>query len=445
MLGIFQRRQAPAGAPVPSDGRGPQAPPGGTASRWPRPIASFASADFRWLFLSSLLGTTGNWMENVVRNIVVYDLTDSALALGLVNSTRAVAALPISLVGGVLADRMDRKTLLAVAQGIHGCCGLTLGLLIVAGVIAPWHFAVIAFIEGAVGSIQQPARQALVPSVVPRHLLLNAITLNGSIWRISRTGAPALAALMTVLAGPASALFLEAGLYACGVYAIQRVRFGTPVAAPGGDGSSQWDGPRGRQGWIEGFRGYGYVRENPVVGALILLALVPIVFGFANMALAPIFAKDVLHIGPGGVGLLLSAPGVGSIFATILLASAGDVRRKGLLTFVGIAIMGVAATVYGLSSWVWLSLGALVLHGFAMAGYQTLNQTLVQLHTPDEYRGRVMAVYHMDRSFHPVSLLMVAALADLWGAQVAVALSGIACVVTVIVVLLLARGLRSLD
>lgn len=432
--------QRPADQPVATAER-----PEGTAGRWPRPIASFASADFRWLFLSSLLGTTGNWMENVVRNIVVYDLTGSALALGLVNSTRAVAALPISLVGGVLADRMDRKTLLSLAQGIHGCCGLTLGLLIVAGVIAPWHFAVMAFVEGAVGAIQQPARQALVPSVVPKHLLLNAITLNGSIWRVSRTGAPAIAALMAVLGGPAAALFLEAGLYACGVYAIQRVRFGRPVVVRGGDGHEGWSGPESRRGWIEGFRGYGYVRENPIVGALILLALVPIIFGFANMALAPIFAKDVLHLGSGGVGLLLSAPGVGSMFATVLVASAGDVQRKGLLTFVGIAIMGVAATIYGLSSLVWLSVGALVLHGFAMAAYQTLNQTLVQLHTPDEYRGRVMAVYHMDRSFHPVSLLMVAALADVWGAQTAVALSGIGCIVTVVVVALMARSLRSLD
>lgn len=390
-------------------------------------------------------------METVVRNWVVYEMTESAIALGLVNSTRAVPSLLFSLIGGVLADRMDRRVLLMGSQTIHGACGAILGTLIVAGVIEPWHFAVMAFVEGAMGTIQQPARQALVPSVVPPHLLLNAITWNGSIWRVARTGAPPLAAGMAALAGPASALFLEAALYGIGVFAIGRVRFHAPVSAPG-DAPSDWESRQwednrrgGLAGWIDAFKGYGYLRENPIVGGLVLIALIPIVFGFANMALAPIFAKEILGLGIGGVGLLLSAPGVGSIFATGLLASAGDLKRKGLLSLAGIAVMGVAATVYGMSSWLWISLTALTIHGFAQAAYQTLNQTLVQLQTPDQYRGRVMAVYHMDRSLFPVSTLVLTVLADLWGAQLAVALSGVASIVTVVIVALFARRLRNLD
>lgn len=391
-------------------------------------------------------------METVVRNWVVYEMTESAIALGLVNSTRAIPSLLLSMVGGVLADRVDRRVLLMISQAANGCCGLILGVLIVSGIIEPWHFAAMAFVEGAMGSVQQPARQALVPSLVPPHLLLNAITWNGSIWRVARTGAPPLAAGMAALAGPASALFLEAALYAIGAFAVSRIRR-VPVQALSATlrsevASRQWDGGGrrpGMAGWIDAFKGYGYLRQNPIVGGLVLLALIPILFGFAQMALAPIFAKEILGLGIGGVGLLLAAPGVGSIVATGLLASAGDLRHKGLISIIGIAVMGIAASVYGLSSVLWLSLGALALHGFAQAAYQTLNQTLVQLNTPDEYRGRVMAVYHMDRSLMPISTLTITALADFWGPQLAVAASGVGCLLMVLIVGTRARSLRRLD
>lgn len=446
---------------APAQPAGPLKEPAATteADRWPRPIAAFSSANFRWLFCSSLAGSVGNWMEMVVRSIMVYELSESAILLGLVNATRSVPSLFLSLVGGVLADRMDRRVLLMVAQAIHGCCGLTLGILIVLGIIEPWHFALMAFIEGAMGTVQQPARQAMVASVVERRLLLNAMALNSSNHRIARTTAPALAGIMAGIAGPASALFLEAGLYAVAVLAVSRVRFHAPVTVVDGEGRRRphggpwgpWgDGAdRGEQrqqpSFAEGFKGYGYLKENTVVGWLVVLGLVPVVFSLANQTMAPIFAKEVLDLGPGGVGLLLSAPGIGSILATIVVASAGDIPHKGLISMAGILVMGAAAILFGLSGWLWLSLAALALHGFAQASYQTMNHTLVQLHTPDEYRGRVNAVYHMDRSLHPVGALAIAALAQVWNPQIAMALSGFGCIVAVLLVGARARTLRTLD
>jgi len=296
--------------------------------------------------------------------------------------------------------------------------------------------------------------------VVERRHLLNAVTLNSSNHRIARTAAPALAGVMAAIAGPASALFLEAGLYAVAVFAISRVRFHAPVrlaegenrpSRPHGGPGGPWGfgagrpGGRGQPSFIDGFRGYGYLRENTVVGWLVLLGLVPIVFSLANQTMAPVFAKEVLDLGPGGVGLLLSAPGIGSVIGVIVVASAGDVPRKGLISMAGILFMGVTAILFGFSSWLWLSLAALVLHGFAQAFYQTMNHTLVQMHTPDEYRGRVMAVYHMDRAFHPLGGLVIAALAALWSPQLAMALSGLGCIVAVLLVGNRARTLRELD
>jgi MFS family permease len=398
-------------------------------------------------------------MEVVVRSILVYELTDSVILLGLVNATRSVPSLLFSLVGGVLADRMDRRTLLVVAQSIHGCCGLTLGILVVAGVIQPWHFALMAFIEGTMGTVQQPARQAMTASVVEKKHLLNAVTLNSSNNRIARTAAPALAGVMAATTGPASALFLEAGLYAVAVVAISRVRFHDPVqlsederpSRPHGGPGGPWGfgggrpGRRGQPSFIEGFKGYGYLRENPVVGWLVVLGLVPIVFSLANQTMAPVFAREVLDLGAGGVGLLLSAPGIGSVFGLIVVASLGDIPRKGIVSMAGIVAMGATAILFGLSPWVGLSLVALMLHGFSQTFYQTMNHTLVQLHTPDEYRGRVNAVYHMDRAFHPVGGLLIATIAQLWSPQLAMALSGLGCIVAVFLVGSRARAVRDLE
>jgi predicted MFS family arabinose efflux permease len=342
-----------------------------------------------------------------------------------------------------------------LAQGIHGCCGLSLGILILSGLIEPWHFALMAFIEGTMGTVQQPARQAMTASVVERRHLLNAVTLNSSNNRIARTVAPALAGVMAATAGPASALFLEAGFYAVAVISISRVRFHAPIRLEaherprfaGPQGRPWGGGPRGRgqPSFIDGFRGYGYLRENPVVGWLVLLGLVPIVFSLAHQTMAPVFAKEVLGMGPSGVGLLLAAPGVGSVIGLIVVALAGDVPRKGLMSMVGIFFMGVTAMLFGFSSWLWLSLTALALHGFAQTFYQTMNHTLVQMYTPDEFRGRVMAVYHMDRAFHPLGALAIATLAALWSPQLAMALSGLGCILAVVLVGARARVIRQLE
>jgi MFS family permease len=392
-------------------------------------LSSFASPDFRWLMVSIIAGTTANWMEIIVRSIIVYDLTGSPLMLGVVNAFKALPMLVMGFLGGVLADRMNRKTILVASQLASGGIAASLGFLLVTGHIQVWHFLVTSFLEGMIASVQQPARQALVPSVVPREHLLNAVTLSGSTWNLSRIVGPALAGGAAALAGPASALFLESGLYLVGSWAIQRVaalaRNRVSADAPEGGAGRRWSGRRPSRagGWLEAFRGYGYLRENPVVGWLAVLALVPIFFSLANQALAPVFAKDVLNLGAGGVGILLAAPGVGSIAATVIIASAEEVPHKGLVTLAGVVVLGVATMIYGLSSSLWLSVGSLILHGFAMTAYRAVNQTLLQIHTPDEYRGRVMAVWAADRGLHPVSTLAITSATQIWGPHIAVTLT----------------------
>jgi hypothetical protein len=294
-----------------------------------------------------------------------------------------------------------------------------------------------------VGAIQQPARQALVPSVVPREHLMNAVALSGSVWTIAKTGGPALAGIAAMIGGNASALFLEAAMYGCGAAALTRVRLhSVDLESLGG----RWaKGKRRGMDWLEGFRGYSYLVQNPVIGWLAILSLVPILFSLAHQTLAPIFAKDVLEIGPGGLGLLFGAPAIGSVIGTLIVASSDDLRHKGLITLWGVVLLGISTVLYGASSVLWLSLFALVLHGFAHVAYRTISQTLLQIHTPDEYRGRVMAVWAADRGLHPISTMVIALIAAAWGAQVAVILSGLGCVIVALMVAAASRTIRDLD
>ena len=398
---------------------------------------------------SIIAGNTANWMEIIVRSLIVYDLSGSAFMLGVVNGSKSLPLLFVGFLGGVLADRVDRRTLLMTSQLGSAVIAGALGVLMVTGNIEIWHFVAASVLEGVIGAVQQPARQAMVPSVVPREHLMNAIALSGSVWNISRMVGPALAGFAAALAGPAAALFLEGGLYLVGAAAVLRVHFRhaevSGDAAMGGRHGGHGGARREREGWLASFRGYAYLKTNPVVAWLIVLALVPILFSLANQALAPIFAKEILGMGAGGIGLLLAAPGVGSVAATLIIASVGDFRHKGYLILGGVVAMGFATMIYGLSTSVWLSLGILVVHGFSMTWFRSINQTVVQLKTPDEYRGRVMAVYSADRGLHPVSTLAITLMTDVWGAPFAVALTGMGCVVVALGVALASRTLRELD
>ncbi len=420
---------------------------------WPPVFSSLASRDFRWFTISQLAGTTANWMEVIVRSIIIYDLTTSALMLGVVNLARTLPSFVFGFIGGVLADRLDRKTLLTVSQLVSGCTAALLGTLVFSGRIQVWHFFAAALIEGTVSSLQHPARQALIPSVVPREHLMNAIALSGGIWNASRMVGPALAGGAAAIAGPSGALFLEAAFYWCGALATRCIGSlnrpanpsATQISAPV-DEPRRHGGHRGRgSDFLEDFRGYSYLWKNPVVGWLVALAMVPVFFSMGLRILAPIFAKEILHMGAGGIGLLLAAPGVGAIIATLIIATLSNMRRKGIISLGGVIVHGLAVIVFALSNSLWISLTALAVHGFAMTAYHSLNQTLVQLHTHDEYRGRVMAVYATDRALHPVSGVAVALLADLWSAPIAVTLSGAGCVLFALIVGIKSPTIRHLD
>lgn len=425
-----------------------QAPPSETKAvaeapgRLPRVISSLQSPNFRWLMGSIVAGSVANWTEILVRSWIVYDISGSVLAMGAVQASKQVPMLFVSFAGGVLADRVDRKALLISSQLASAAIAAVLATLVLAGVIDVWHFIAASLLEGVVGAVQQPARQALIPSVVPRQHLMNAVALSSSVQNIAKLGGPALASIAMGVSGPAAALLLEAALYACGSGAMSKVQLYSVEAGALGPGRPAGGRP---MGWLEGFRGYGYLRRNPVIGWLAILSLVPILFSLANQTLAPIFAKDVLHIGAGGLGLLFGAPAIGGVVGTLFVASADDLRRKGLITLGGVVLLGVATVVFGMSAWLWLSLAALALHGFAHVAYRTISQGLLQLHTPDEYRGRVMAVWSADRGLHPISTMAIAFVTSLWGAPIAVMLTGAGCVLVALLVGAAARTIRELD
>src|SRR6266540_2070462 len=173
---VEQLQSAPISGPPSTPSESPT-----SRQRLPKVAASFASHDFRWLMASISAGSTANWIEIVVRSWIVYDMSGSALAMGAVQASKQIPLLFVSFAGGVLADRMDRKHLLISSQLASAAIAAALGVLVLTELIEWWYFAVASLLEGVVGAVQQPARQALIPSVVPRQHLMNAVALNSSV------------------------------------------------------------------------------------------------------------------------------------------------------------------------------------------------------------------------------------------------------------------------
>lgn len=382
---------------------------------WLDTFASLRHRDYRLLWLGMVVMSAGQWLQQIALSWLVFDLTGSASLLGLINGVRFLPFLFTSLVGGVLADRTDRRRLMLGTQWYLLAVTLLMGLLLLSGRTAVWHLFVFTFVSGVGWSLAQPVRQSLVPSLVPRDDLLNAVALSSAAFNLTRTLGPAAGGLLLAWLGGGGTFLVQAALYAVVLAMTAAMRVPALAAPPGGRAASAWDSLR------EGLR---YVRGTPVVGALLLLGLVPMLLGMPYQSLLPIFAADIYRIGPGGLGLLTGAAGLGSLAATIAVAGAGDFRRKGLVQLLSLATFGVALLLFSRVTWLPLGLVALVGVGAAQFGYNTLNQTQLQTVTADDMRGRVMSVYMLNVGLVPAGALAAGVLADQVGAPATLGLMG---------------------
>jgi len=322
---------------------------------------------------------SGTWIELTATTWLLYQLTDSPFLLGLGGVFRGLPIFVFALVGGAVADRVERRRLLLITQSASVLTSLILGALVVTGNIVFWHIYAINVINATIAAFDAPGRQSLFPTLVPKGQLQNAITLNAMLFRTSNLVGPAVAGILIARVGLASPFFVNAVSYFAIIAGLLAMRI-PPVAAR----------TRGsiREDLVGGLR---YVRASAILPLVLGIEAVLSVFGH-NQALITIFARDLLGTDAQGLGLLLSSIGLGAIVGMAALIVIGDVRRKGIVMIGAGSVYAATFLIFAWSRSFELSLLALGLLGFADATWGTMRTAIAQLAAQDAYRGRVMSL-----------------------------------------------------
>lgn len=392
------------------------------------------------LWLGHSFTSMAFWMDQVARGWLIYELTDSALQLGLVRGVQAIPTLLLSPLAGSTADRYSRKTQIFVAQVIDGLMLVGLALLIVAGQIQPWHVYVTAFGTAVVQTFQQPARAAMIADVVPSSHLTNAIGLNSIIFNVARSTGPALAGVLIATFGTAgsyatqAAFYLLATVWTAQLQPAERSSFGSR-------GHSGHSVSLGRS-IIEGWK---FSWQNKAVRTSLLVVMFASLFIVPFTTLLPVFARDILDVGATGQGLLLTAMGVGALGSAIIIAFFGDRMPRGIFMLGGVGLYGLSVVAFAASPWFELSMALMVIVGFANVCSHALVQTVIQTYSPSEFRGRTMAIFHMSNVVMTLGSMLIGALAALWGtpwASSTMALAGALAMVAIHLTLPGARHIR---
>jgi predicted MFS family arabinose efflux permease len=391
--------------------------------------------NFRLYWAGALLSNVGTWMQTLAQSWLVYQLTGSALLLGTVNFLQGVPALFLSLVGGVLADRVERRTLMLVTQTAQMLLAFLLAGLTLAHVVRVEHVMAIAFLSGLVNAINTPVRQGIISDLVPRSDLQNAIAVSTAQFQTSQLLGPAIAGVVVAQAGAGWAFLLNGISFVAVIVSLVLLRL-PPWKAP----------PHKLSLWQSAKEGIAFVFHHEVLGTLVLIAAVPAVFARPlQQSLMPVFAESVLHVGAQGLGALMSATGAGALVGALCVASLSGFRRRGLLQLVMGIVYGVALVLFAGSRRVELSLALLFAGSACNMVFSSLNQTFLQSLAPDAMRGRVLSVLTLTTfGLMPLGSMAAGAAAQQWGAAVVVGVGGAVCALFALGVLLTRPRQRAL-
>jgi MFS family permease len=379
----------------------------------PSAFQALKAPNYRAFWIGSFLSNTGTWMQSVAQGWLVLQLTNSAFWLGLVGFASSLPSLIFSLMGGVLADRFNRRKLLFVTQTIMMASALTLGLLTASHAILVGEILVLGFVSGLANSVNGPAYQATLPDLVGEKDLLNAIALDSAQFNLSRVIGPTLGGLALAAFGVAACFFLNATSFLALMAALTLIHL--PL-----NGSV-----RRNTVWRDLMEGIHYARHTPLIMVLLSIILVMSFFGMPYVTMLPVFARDLLGAGASGLGYLYGAAGIGAVIGTMTLAFLGDLKHKGITILVCTSLFGLSIVLFAHSRNFRTSLVLLSLVGAMMIGALTLTKTLLQSTASVEMRGRVISMYFFCAvGFFPLGNLVAGTLASWRGAPFAVELGG---------------------
>ena len=376
---------------------------------------------------------TGSQMQMVAINWHVYLLTKSALALGTVGLVRVVPIILCSLVGGVVADALDRKRLMIVTQTVMLASAGLLATVTYLGLRSVWPIYALTAVTAAATAFDNPARQALMPMLVPAEDFPNAVSLWLIVFHLSTVVGPALAGLILGSYSPAIVYAANAVSFLAVIFAVLLMRVQGRAVEAGSEASRVSFGAL-----KEGLR---FVWRTPIIVQTMTLDFVATFFASAT-ALLPIFAAEILHVGARGLGVLAAAPAAGSVITAFVMARLGRLRRQGAIVIGAVAVYGAATVAFGLSRIFWLSLLMLALIGAADTVSTVLRQTIRQLVTPNHLRGRMTSVNMVFFMGGPqLGEMEAGAVAFLIGAPLSVMIGGVGCLIAVALTIMMAKSL----
>lgn len=367
-------------------------------------FASLRLRDYRLLWMAQLNTSMGQWMDQVTRGWLIYQITGSALQLGIATALRGLPLLFFGILAGALADRANRKYQLIFSQSVNALLNAILATLVLLDVVEPWHIYVTGFLAGSVQAFQQPGRQTLISDIVGARYLMNALALNAMALNVARTLGPALAGILIAVVGAHGSYYVQAVMFVVAtVWTMQMV---LPERSPESVAAR-------REPFLRSIgAGLTFVLHDRDVRTLMILAHGPLTLGMPYMSLFPIFARDVLHGGARLQGLLITLVGVGSLLGSLVVASLQRGYSYGRAVVIGALAFG--ATLFGFASSSDVRLSALCAFclGICVVTYQTQNQTMLQLLAPRHMRGRVMSIFLLNRGLVPLGTFIGGLLAE---------------------------------
>jgi MFS family permease len=350
--------------------------------RWRETFSALKHYNYRLWFAGQVVSLVGTWMQSTAQGYLIYQITNSPVYLGLVGFVGGIPSILFTLYGGVIADRLPRRTLLVITQASMMVLALILAALTFTNVVQPWHILVLAFLLGVANAFDAPARTSFILELVSRDDMTNAIALNSTMFNIATVVGPSVAGLTYAAIGPAWCFTLNGVTYIAVIIALLLMRIKLdPQPA------------RRRPAFTELGESIRYVLKNRMILSLIVSVGVVSIFGIGMMNLLPAWAVDVLHGDVTTNGWLVSARGFGSLISALMLAYWGTRKLRGRLWTYGAFVMPLTLLVFAWIRWLPLSLITLVVVGWGFMMVMNNSQAIVQSLVPDSLRGRVMGVY----------------------------------------------------
>lgn len=379
-----------------------------------RRFGALAYRDFRLILFGQVVSALGSWMQLVAQGWLVYNLTGSSFFLGTVALARAIPAIALVLFGGAVADRYDRRVIVATMNGSVVVLATTLGILTITGLVEVWHIVVVALLQGIAFSFEVPSRQSLISEIVAPRDVASAVSMNALSFNVSGVIGPAIAALLIEPIGEGGIFILNGASYLSAVLAACLVR--TPKRYERSSGGSLIGNV------VDGLR---YVRRTPELFAVVGIGTLVALLVRPYLNLLPVFAGDILDVGPRGLGTMNAAIGVGAVLAATLCAVLGRFRWRGLVFLISCALFGAGVVGLAMSTDYLVSIAIVTALGFLSTYSGTNSNMILQTHSDPRMRGRVVSLHGLQMmGINPLGVMLLGALGSVYGVPLVLAIAG---------------------